>query len=311
MEIWRLSGDRYLAAKFALLLVGDKGNAVLAALVEKHCDSIGLVVVGRDPGVANDFADEIIKMCRENDLEVHERPSASGPLDNFAGYKIAIGWRWMLRKSENLIVLHDSLLPRYRGFAPLVNSLINGEERLGVTALFASDEYDQGPVIEQRSISISYPITIFSAIERIKRLYVELVNEIVVKIKNGQVLTATEQEPGLATYSLWRDEADYLLDWSRSAEYLVRFVNAVGYPYDGARTYANNCLVLVREAESVPDVNVESRSEAIGKVLRVDDGCPVVVCASGLIRLKRVMSEAGETLLPLKVFRTRFSSKRN
>ena len=45
----------------------------------------------------------------------------------------------MIKNSENLIVFHDSLLPKYRGFAPLVSQLINGEEYLGVTAIFTND----------------------------------------------------------------------------------------------------------------------------------------------------------------------------
>ena len=48
---------------------------------------------------------------------------------------IAAGWRWLLPSTEKLIVLHDSLLPRYRGFNPLVSQLIDKEERLGVTAV--------------------------------------------------------------------------------------------------------------------------------------------------------------------------------
>jgi methionyl-tRNA formyltransferase len=52
-------------------------------------------------------------------------------------FNIAISWRWMLKVS-NLIVIHDSLLPKYRGFSPLVNMLINGEDTLGVTVLFAT-----------------------------------------------------------------------------------------------------------------------------------------------------------------------------
>ena len=49
-------------------------------------------------------------------------------------------------------------MPKYRGFAPLVNSLVNGEKIIGVTALFASEEYDNGDIIMQSSVDITYPI---------------------------------------------------------------------------------------------------------------------------------------------------------
>ena len=84
---------------------------------------------------------------------------------------IVAGWRWLLPSTEKLIVLHDSLLPRYRGFNPLVSQLIDKEERLGVTAFFASDRYDCGDIINQPSIKVSYPLKINEAIERVCNCY--------------------------------------------------------------------------------------------------------------------------------------------
>jgi methionyl-tRNA formyltransferase len=54
--------------------------------------------------------------------------------------------------------MHDSLLPKYRGFAPLPNALINGEREVGVTALFASEEYDMGDIVCQRRLAVEYPM---------------------------------------------------------------------------------------------------------------------------------------------------------
>ena len=86
-------------------------------------------------------------------------------------YQLAIGWRWLISGTENLIVLHDSLLPKYRGFAPLVNSLINGEQEIGVTAIWAGPEFDAGEIIFQEKAGICYPIKIQEAIEIVSGLY--------------------------------------------------------------------------------------------------------------------------------------------
>ena len=58
-----------------------------------------------------------------------------------------------------MIIFHDSLLPKYRGFAPLVNSLINQEKEIGVTAIKASQNYDEGDTVTD-NIGNDYDVTI-------------------------------------------------------------------------------------------------------------------------------------------------------
>jgi methionyl-tRNA formyltransferase len=71
---------------------------------------------------------------------------------------MAVSWRWLIdHPAEQLIVFHDSLLPRYRGFEPLVTSLVNGETRIGVAALFGASEFDTGDVIVQSATASRIP----------------------------------------------------------------------------------------------------------------------------------------------------------
>ena len=69
-------------------------------------------------------------------------------------------------------MFHDSLLPKYRGFAPLVKGLICGETRFGVTALFGASQYDAGDILFQASVGITYPIAISDLITRVADCYV-------------------------------------------------------------------------------------------------------------------------------------------
>lgn len=158
----------------------------------------------------------------------------------------------------------------------------------GVTALFASSEYDKGNIIAQKSFEINYPIKINEAIEKIEPLYFELVNEIYSKIQNDYELNATKQDESKATYSLWLDSEDYFIDWSWSVEKIKRFVDAVGYPYDNAKTYLNDEIVKFVDVEIVEDVEVENRERHIGKVIFIKDGMPIIVCSDGLIGLKDI-----------------------
>ena len=84
-----------------------------------------------------------------------------------ADFSIAVAWKWLIKQKDILIVLHDSLLPKYRGYLPLVSQLINGEKEIGVTSFFANDKYDEGDIIYSSKIDIKYPITIEQAINQI------------------------------------------------------------------------------------------------------------------------------------------------
>ena len=201
-------------------------------------------------------------------------------------------------------MFHDSLLPRYRGFAPLVSALVNGDEHIGVTALFASDEYDKGPVIGQEAVHIAYPITISQAISRILPCYEKLAVDITQRLLQNEAISYPQDET-LASYSLWRDDEDYFVDWTWDAKRIQRFVDAVGFPYKGAATTIDGQLFRIRECEALPDVNIENRD--VGKIIFSTDGLPIVVCGNGLLKVQRLTLDGSEAcVLPLPRFRTRF-----
>jgi methionyl-tRNA formyltransferase len=217
-------------------------------------------------------------------------------------YKIAVGWRWMIPDIDGLIVLHDSILPRYRGFAPLVNSLINGENQIGVTALFANESFDKGDIIEQQKVNIAYPIKIEKAIEIVASLYSHVILSLFKQFEND-IINSYKQDETKATYSLWRDNEDYFIDWRWDAKKIKRFVDAVGFPYKGAKTWVAKDIITISEVEVIPDLNIENRD--VGKVLYKDENFPVVVCGKGLIKIISMTLENGNPFI-LKKFRTRF-----
>jgi len=157
--------------------------------------------------------------------------------------------------------------------------------------LLASNEYDKGDIIAQKSFEINYPIKISEAIDKIEPLYFELVDEIFTEIKNGEQLNVIKQDESKVSYSLWLDSEDYFIDWSWGADKIKRFVDAVGYPYDNAKAYLNGEIVKFIDVEIVEDIVVEHRERHIGKVIFIKDGMPVVVCSDGLIGLKEIRDE--------------------
>jgi methionyl-tRNA formyltransferase len=288
-----------------LYAMNRKGLAVLEGIVrELGPESMAAVIGARDQHVHRDYYEEIRDLCAQRGIPFLDRSQAGGIAAQTA---LAVGWRWMIQTCSNLIVLHDSLLPRYRGFAPLPTALINGDPEVGVTALLApaTREYDRGEIIGQKRLPVEYPAKIQDVIERISALYVDLAVAVARDVRAGSQLKSYPQNESEATYSQWRDEDDYRIEWSRDACFIKRFIDALGFPYRGASAEMDGVLVRILEAAVEPDIAIEQRTA--GKVIFLRDQLPVVTCGRGLLRLLDVRDAAGESrLLPLAKFRVRF-----
>lgn len=289
--------------KIILFLLGKKGLVALRDLLEADTsasDAILEVVIGTDKAVVDDHSNDIQAVCDSFGIKytVGNKVSASG---YGKCYGIAIGWRWLINIEQlTLIVFHDSLLPKYRGFNPLVTALIAGDETVGVTALLAEESFDTGDIIAQQAMSVSYPIKIAQAIDEVAKLYGKLMVEVFGKIKHSN-LSALKQDHSLASYSLWRNEEDYLIDWDQTAAHISRFVDSVGYPYLGACTNYDGKPIRVNEVIPIADLNIANR--VAGKILMIENNMPVVVCGSGLLQITEAVYD--ETKEPVKFSKLR------
>ena len=114
MSLW---GWKEIWVSIGFYLMTEKGLKVLESVIHTlGSDEIEYVVGTADDSVASDSCDEISALCRQYDIASSDRKDAFQPT---AEYHFAVSWRWMIHGAAGLIVLHDSLLPKYRGFAPL------------------------------------------------------------------------------------------------------------------------------------------------------------------------------------------------
>jgi len=291
--------------KVVFYLMNMKGYITLKDYIDEFGSShIEYIVLSNDKNIVKDYYYELLELIKDNGIMQYGR---NDNIPEFEGYKIAIGWRWIIEDTNKLIVLHDSILPKYRGFAPLVNMLINEEKEIGVTALFASDEYDKGDIIKIESIVIQYPIKIKDAISRISSIYSSIVIQIANQIHHGNCIIGTPQNDALASYSVWRDEKDYFINWENDSKYIRRCVDSLGFPYNGARTYLDGELIIIDEVEEYGELNIENRT--VGKVLLIEENKPIVICGKGLIKIISAKDIEGKPVLPLSKFRCRFGGK--
>jgi len=293
------------AKSITLFLMTEKGYEFLKETATKYKSLFNQVVVGNDKSIQKDFEDEIINFCDKENIDCVKKANFK---EVASEYVIAISWRWLIKHpAEKLIVFHDSPLPKYRGFAPLVNALINGEREMGVTAIFGATDFDTGDIIAQSKSNIAYPITITEAIRLNNKNYLSCAELVLDKLLYGDEIKATKQVESESSYSVWRDEDDYRIDWSKQSSDIRRLIDAVGFPYKGASTLFDGKLLRILKAEEYLDVSIENRH--YGKVLFVSEGKPVVICGKGMLKITEAyIDEDGKqvSLFPLLKFRIRF-----
>lgn len=215
------------------------------------------------------------------------------------------GWQYMtgVGTTTPTVVLHDSLLPHLRGFNPTVTALIEGDSHLGVTAFIPTGDVDAGPIISQHAVQITHPVAIAEALELIRPCYLATALDAIRAVRDSSP-TVHEQDHSLATYSIWRDDADYRIDLAQDSDRVVRTVLALGDPYMGAYVLLGDRRVHVLAARTRPDIPFVGRDP--GKVWRIEDDGPVVVCGSGMVQFTSMVDDAGHNVIVDRV-RTRFS----
>jgi methionyl-tRNA formyltransferase len=146
------------------------------------------------------------------------------------------------------IGFHPSLLPKYRGGAPLSWAIINGERATGMSMFYFDNGVDSGDVIGQAHVSIDDRDTIATLYEKINRATLVLIRQLVPKLKNGSA-PRLKQDESQATYFPQRSPEDGLIDWGRPARAIYDWVRAQTTPYPGAYTYLDNQKVVIWAAE--------------------------------------------------------------
>jgi methionyl-tRNA formyltransferase len=286
-------------SKVVLCAVGLKGFKVLDSLISRGV-RVDRVCSYRQADDLSGSLLEIKRLTKSTDCRFEENRR---PTFGTSDLVLFVGWQFLVSVdgATKYIVFHDSLLPRYRGFSPTVAALIAGEDRIGVTAIIATAGVDEGPIVAQDSFAVVYPLKIADALARQAFLMVPLAEQIINQWRStGGYLASREQDHSLATYNVWRDDEDYLIDWNGSADEIVRMIDAVGFPYDGARTHFEGGEIIVDDALALGDLPFVRR--APGKIWQLSEGKPVIICGKGLLRLENARRPSGE---PVRFSRAR------
>lgn len=195
------------------------------------------------------------------------------------------------------INVHSSLLPRYRGAAPIHWAIVNGERETGVTTMMIDEGLDTGPVLLSRATPIGAEETTPELEARLAEMGGALLIETIDGLAAGTV-TPTSQDHRAATVAPILRKEDGRIDWTLPAEVIARRVRGLT-PWPGTVTAcAGSDLKVLRVAEAAPS---SAASAAPGTILAVDDGL-VVACGEGTALRVLEVQPASRKAMPATAF---------
>ena len=193
------------------------------------------------------------------------------------------------------INIHASLLPRWRGAAPIQRAILAGDERTGVTLMQMVKKLDAGPMLKQAQCPILPHESAAELHDRLALLGADALKEMLPAIEAGAVRPQPQDEGGV-TYARKVEKSEALMDWSRPAQELERQVRAFN-PWPVAYTSFNGERLRVWRTEAL----AQRTDTAPGTILDGEAGRMDVATGNGVLRLLEVQL-AGKKRMPVQPF---------
>ena len=180
------------------------------------------------------------------------------------------------------INLHPSLLPRWRGAAPINWAIISGDERAGVTTILMDEGMDTGPILLQREVPIGEDETAEELCRRLSELGANLLLETIRRWRGGEIRPTPQGEEG-ATYAPMLKKGDGLLRWDRTARELRNQIRGM-LPWPGSYTFWRGKRLILHRARLG-----EGKGRA-GEVISTREGIEVA-CGEGSLIVEELQME--------------------
>lgn len=183
--------------------------------------------------------------------------------------------------------LHASLLPRYRGAAPINHAVMNGDSETGVTTFFLKHEIDTGDILRQERISISPDENVGSVHDRLMELGAELTVDTVEHILRGDLKPLSQEslakdiEPSAAP-KIFKETCR--IDWSRPARQLHNFVRGLS-PYPAAWSELRSDTTAPSEIKIFATAVADESTAGVTGTVIVDNGRMFVQCGRGRLEI--------------------------
>ena len=289
--------------RIALFCATQRGLRCLQSLRELVPDAQLLVFSFQEDPWEPPFLDAIRQQALAYDAPFYETKQVARLTDVWESQPVdlmlAISWRYLIpasvyeRACLGAYVIHDSLLPAYRGFSPTVWAMMNGEDHTGATLLEMVDDYDAGAIIGQERVPIGPDETIGDVMEHVTGAYVRLLRAHLPALLAGTAARAVQDE-SQATYTAKLVPDDFRINWAWPSERIYNLIRATTAPYAGAYTTLNGQRLRIWTAR-----RLDNPRRYVGRIpgrvaeIRGDEGV-VIMTGDGLLLVTEAQLDDGE-----------------
>lgn len=283
--------------KIILFGCGQEIFTVLTSLFGK----VDIVAFGTDSSTLNSAQDSL-EYCKEKNIPVLD---CYTQIDLFEpDFVFMISYPPLILEKyiekHTFINVHNTLLPKYRGFHGPTWALINGEKKHGYTVHAVDSGIDSGPIYFQESFEITNNDDINSLRIKCFDLYKKSIVNVLLEVFEGK-RTAQPQDDNEAIYVTKRGPADSLINWSWDSELIFNHIRALTPPYtDGAFTYFKGEKIYITKAQLM---NMPNYFSIPGKVLAKLEKGVLVKTGTNPILINEICVN-GEYINPASFFKT-------
>ena len=188
--------------------------------------------------------------------------------------------------------IHASLLPRWRGAAPIHRSLLAGDPETGVTIMEVVPALDAGAMVSKGVIPITETDTTQSLHDALSLTGATLMVQAMTTLQRTGTLPATPQDEALVTYAHKLEKSEAAIDWQKSAVEISRQVRAFN-PFPVAQSHLKEevCRIWMATAEA----NTSEKNHQIGEIISLQEGI-LVACGKGALRITELQAPGGKRL---------------
>jgi methionyl-tRNA formyltransferase len=198
------------------------------------------------------------------------------------------------------INIHASILPRWRGAAPIAWAIIEGDKETGVSIMQMDEGMDTGPVYEVRKFSLDTNETARTLHDKLSQLGAETINQLLQNIVTGKLIAQSQPSEGV-TIASKITSANAKIDWTKPASSIERCIRAFS-PYPGAFTTRSGKILKIFEAEIKSLKSPLSVSVKPGTIIWSDARSVEVLCGDNAALGLKVIQAEGRNKISITEF---------
>ncbi len=304
-----ISETQHFRMKIVFMGTPDFAVASLDALVKANFDVVAVVTAPDKPAGRGQKLSEsaVKKYAVEKGIDILQPEKLKNPefIEQLKSYhadlQVVVAFRMLPEVVWNMppkgtINLHGSLLPQYRGAAPINHAIINGEKESGVTTFFLTHEIDTGNIILSESTPIADNETAGDLHDKLMHIGANLLVKTLKAIEAGEVSEQPQPQSGSLKHAPKIFKEDCKIDWNNPAQMIYNLIRGLS-PYPTAFTFLNDKTLKIFKAE------IEHKEPGIVAGGFLTDGKTFLKFAAkdGFIKLLDIQYE-GKKRMPIEDF---------